>query len=93
MANDKVKLIEKQIEKLESQLQAAKAREETQLKENRKRMEMLIGAYYLAKHEREGTLPELTSELEKSNAITRKKDRILFGLPEIAPETIKENVP
>lgn len=70
-------LLKKQSQ-LEARIQSLKAKESTQKRKNENRKKILAGAYILEKHEKAGTLEELVSGLDKF--LTRKNDRVLFGL-------------
>ena len=65
---------------LEARIQSLKAKESTQKRKNENRKKILAGAYILEKHEKAGTVKELVAELD--NFLTRKNDRVLFGLVE-----------
>lgn len=80
MASTALENLLKKQSQLEARIQSLKAKESTQKRKNENRKKILVGAYILEKHEKAGTLQELVTELD--NFLTRKKDRVLFGLAE-----------
>lgn len=79
MTNQTLESLAKKKIQLQARLQSLTARESTQKRREETRKKILAGTYILDKHQREGTLKYLYSELDKF--LTRKHDRILFGLP------------
>ena len=80
------------IEKLKHQKQILEARiqkaESLQKQRDRKadtRRKILLGAYFLEKLRKDGTLEAIKPEL--NNFLTRNIDRALFGLPALDTET------
>jgi hypothetical protein len=80
------------IEKLKRQKQILAARiqkaESLQKQRDRKadtRRKILLGAYFLEKLRKDGTLESIKTELD--NFLTRNNDRALFGLPALETET------
>lgn len=77
--SDKIAKIEEKMKQLKAQMLAEKNRLDAKNKKEELRRKILVGAYFLEKAEKEGTLESLTKTIEPF--LTRENDRELFGLP------------
>ena len=78
MSNLALEKLLKQQSMLDARIKAIKAREAYQERKNETRRKILAGAYILEQHTKDGTMHQLTKELDWY--LTRKNDRALFGL-------------
>jgi hypothetical protein len=75
----KIAKIEGKMKQLKAQMIAEKNRLDAKAKKEELRRRILVGAYFLDKAEKEGTLESLAKTIEPF--LTRENDRELFGLP------------
>ena len=80
MKNSALEALLKKQAMIEARIQLLKSKEAGQKRKDDSRKKILAGAYLLEKHEKAGTFEELLQELD--GFLSRKNDRLLFGLPE-----------
>jgi hypothetical protein len=78
MSSDFLKKLKDKKDKLESQIKLQQAKLNAQAKKDDTRRKILVGAYYLEKITKEGSMPGLQKELDKF--LFRPGDRALFEL-------------
>lgn len=76
----KLDALSKKIDQLKAQKAAEEARLRAKKRKDDTRRKILVGAFYLDKSKRDGTMKELVKTLDPY--LKRKNDRKLFGLPE-----------
>lgn len=81
---DKLKKLEEQAAQLKARIASEKAKIANQARKDDTRRKILVGAYYIEKAEREGTMKELIKKIDPF--LIREKDRELFNLPTV-PDT------
>ena len=74
-----IEKLKRQKEIIEARLQQAEARHKHRERKEETRRKILLGAYFLDKLRKEGTLESVKQELEVF--LTRNSDRKLFDLP------------
>ena len=79
MKSKKLDTLNKKIEQLEAQKASVVAKIKAKAKKEDTRKKILVGAYFLEKAEKEGSMDELIKKMD--NFLTRKNDRLLFNLP------------
>jgi hypothetical protein len=83
MSSDFLKKLKDKKDKLESQIKLQQAKLNAQAKKDDTRRKILVGAYFLEKITKEGSMPGLQKELDKF--LFRPNDRALF---ELAPRAV-----
>ena len=81
----KIEKLERQKQIIEAQLQKEKSRHKEQQRKDETRRKILLGALFLDKFRKEGTIESIKQELD--NFLTRNNDRLLFGLQPLDNET------
>lgn len=79
-----IEKLKRQKEIIEARLQKAEARYKERERKEETRRKILLGAYFLEKLRKEGTLESIKQDLD--NFLTRNSDRKLFGLPMLENE-------
>ena len=80
-----IEKLKRQKQVLEARIQKAEALQKQRDRKADTRRKILLGAYFLDKLRKDGTLEAIKPELD--NFLTRNNDRALFGLPALATET------
>lgn len=78
----KLETMEKQLADLQKKIDAEKQRLKAQKAKEKKRMIEIVGAYYLDKASKNGTIQQLAADLDQGGLLKKKADRNLFGLGE-----------
>jgi len=78
MSKHRLERLREQREKLNSRIQTVEARLKTSERKKDIRKKILVGSYYLDAAEKNSTMVEITSLMDKH--LTRDFDRELFGL-------------
>lgn len=80
MSGDKIEKLEKQVEQAKARLQAAKAREKVRERKLLTRKKILLGAYVLKALE-SGRMKSDVMQAELDRFLVSDRDRALFNLP------------
>ncbi len=74
-----IEKLKRQKQMIEAHIQKAEARHKHNERKAETRRKILLGAYFLDKLKKDGTLESIKPELDRF--LTRDRDRTLFGLP------------
>jgi len=74
-----IEKLKRQKQIIEARIQKAEARHKHNERKAETRRKILLGAYFLDKLKKDGTLESIKPELDRF--LTRDRDRTLFGLP------------
>lgn len=75
---NKIEKLKKQRDVLNARIQKAEALEKSKERKNETRRKILVGAYYLDEAKKNSTMDEIVDAMK--TYLTRKGDRVLFGL-------------
>jgi len=85
----RIEKLKRQKEIIEARLQKAESRHKQRERKEETRRKILLGAYFLEKIRKDGTLEKIRQELD--SFLTRNSDRKLFGLSLLETENVQSS--